>query len=265
MPKSIRAVALTSLPLVVTITGYTALHPGLSPVRSWAGRKVTSLWAERHTCPVCGQRSIFAPFGDPPRPAAMCAVCGALERHRLLYLYLQDNTTLFSDKLSVLHFSPEPGLSATLKAKSNLTYATSWYEPDRPADFHLDLTNLAQPDASWDVVIAYHVFEHIPDDRTAMRELFRVVKPGGWAVLQVPLREGPDSIEDPTVETNEERDHRFGQWDHVRYYGWQDFADRLTEAGFDVHIERPGRELSDDAIHQYALSRDERIYIARKH
>jgi SAM-dependent methyltransferase len=98
-----------------------------------------------------------------------------------------------------------------------------------------------------------------------MRELFRVVKPGGWAVLQVPLREEPDSIEDPTVETNEERDDRFGQWDHVRYYGWQDFADRLTEAGFDVHIERPGRELSDDAIHQYALSRDERIYIARKH
>jgi SAM-dependent methyltransferase len=194
----------------------------------------------------------------------MCRVCGSLERHRLLYLYLQSKTRLFDDPLSVLHFSPERGLSAVLKRQPNLSYATSWYEPDRPADFHLDLTDLAQSDASWDVVIAYHVFEHIVEDRTAMRELYRVLKPGGWAVLQVPVREEADSFEPLGADTDEERLAVLGQADHVRLYGWKDFANRLTDAGFDVQIERFGRELSPELVREYALDRDERIYIARK-
>jgi predicted SAM-dependent methyltransferase/rubredoxin len=231
-----------------------------------APQAVTALHevAQANTCPVCGQRSVFTAFGDPPRPLARCRACGSLERHRLLYLYLRQETSLFEDKLSVLHFSPEKGLSAALRAQKNLVYATSWYEPDRAADFHLDLTDLSLPDESWDVMIVYHILEHITEDRKAMREMYRVMKPGGWAVVQVPVRDVPDSLEDPSVVTEKERDEKFGQYDHVRYYGWKDFADRLSDAGFEVKIERFGRELSDDLVREFSLDRDERIYLLRK-
>jgi ubiquinone/menaquinone biosynthesis C-methylase UbiE len=128
----------------------------------------------------------------------------------------------------------------------------------------LDLTRLTLPDESWDVVICYHVFEHIPDDRAAMREMYRVLKPGGWAVVQVPVRDVPETLEDPTVQTAEERVRLFGQRDHVRYYGWRDFADRLEDAGFEVTIERFGRELSAEDVKTYALNPNERIYHLRK-
>jgi SAM-dependent methyltransferase len=179
-------------------------------------------------------------------------------------LFLQQKTNLFTDSLSVLHFSPERGLSEALRAKANLNYATSWYEADRPANFHLDLTSLALPSESWDVVIAYHILEHITEDVKAMREIYRVLKPGGWAVLQVPVRDQPDSLEDPSIVTDRARNEMFGQHDHVRYYGWKDFSDRLVTAGFKVTIERFGRELSDEMMREFALDRDERIYVARK-
>lgn len=89
----------------------------------------------RNTCPVCLQTVTFLPAGDPPRPFAGCPSCGSLERHRLLSLYMRQKTPLFRDQLSVLHFSPERGLRAMLSNQKNLTYATSWYEPDRPADY----------------------------------------------------------------------------------------------------------------------------------
>ncbi len=220
--------------------------------------------AHLNTCPVCLQTLQFIPSGTPPRPLALCPYCGSLERHRLLYLYLRQKTNLFRDQLSVLHFSPERGLGAALKAQRNLTYATSWYEPDREADYHLDLTNLALPDNSWDVMLVYHIFEHIPDDRKAMRELFRVLKPGGWAAVQVPIRDEPDTYEDASVVSEQDRTEKFGQFDHLRFYGWKDFADRLTQAGFAVTIERFGHELSESAVREFALDRNERIYLVRK-
>lgn len=217
-----------------------------------------------NTCPICGRKSVFRAYGKTSRPRAKCPVCGALERHRLLYLYLKLKTNLFKDQLSVLHFSPERGLSAVLRSQKNLKYATSWYEADRRADYHLDLTKLDLPDESWDVMICYHILEHIPDDRQAIREMFRVLKPGGWAVVQVPVREQPDTLEDPAIVTPEQRDEAYGQADHVRFYGWKDFAERFEAAGFEVTIERFGRELNEDAVREFALMRDERIYLVRK-
>jgi SAM-dependent methyltransferase len=217
-----------------------------------------------NTCPICLQTTFFVPAGDPPRARAGCPYCGSLERHRLLYLYLRQRTALFRDQLSVLHFSPERGLREVLENRKNLKYASSWYEPDRPADFHLDLTALALPDNSWDVLIVYHILEHIPDDRKAMREMFRVLKPGGWAVVQVPVLEQEETREDPTATTPQQRLEKFGNEDHVRFYGWKDFADRLAAAGFQVTIERFGQDLSDSTVREFALDRNERIYLLRK-
>lgn len=215
-----------------------------------------------NTCPVCGQRSVFGPAGRIPRPGARCNRCGTLERHRQLYLYLQRKTDLFRDEFSVLHFSPARGLARRLKTQANLHYVTSEY--DKPADLQLDLTRLDLPDESWDVILCYHVFEHIPDDRAGMREMFRVLKPGGLAVVQVPVREEPDTLEDLAVITDEERVRLYGQADHVRYYGWKDFADRFEEVGFEVTIERFGHELSPEEVREYALDPNERIYLLRK-
>jgi SAM-dependent methyltransferase len=272
VPKQLREVRVRALPSLLLVAALVFISVSLGdkgivvPPRPLP-LAVTALRGEirqSNACPVCEQRSFFVPYGDPSRPLARCPVCGSLERHRLLYLYLRQKTNLFKDRLSVLHFSPEKGLSAALRAQRNLTYATSWYEPDRPADFHLDLTHLTLADESWDVIIAYHILEHITEDRKAMREMYRVMKPGGWAVVQVPVRDEPDSLEDPSVVTEKERDERFGQYDHVRYYGWKDFADRLKEAGFEVKIERFGRQLSDDLVRELSLQRDERIYLLRK-
>ncbi len=259
-----RVLALSSLLLLTAVLAISVSLEGVAPPPSPAFSGVRPALPLATTCPVCGQRSVFAPYGNPHRARAMCTVCGSLERHRLLNFYLKEKTNLYTDRLSVLHFSPEKGLSAVLKAQKNLTYATSWYETDRPADYHLDLTALALPDESWDVLIVYHILEHITDDRTAMREMYRVLKPGGWAVVQVPVLEQPGSIEDPSADTPEERTAKFGRFDHVRHYGWQDFTDRLTAAGFEVTTERFGRELSDEQVRKFGLDRDERIYLLRK-
>ena len=217
-----------------------------------------------NTCPVCLQSSTFIAAGSTSRDLALCVVCGSLERHRLLMLYLRQRTNLFRDQLSVLHFSPERGIGGELARQKNLKYATSWYEPDRPADFHLDLTALALPDNSWDVLIVYHILEHITDDRKAMGEMFRVLKPGGWAVVQVPTDERAESLEDPNIKTAEERRVHYGDPDHVRFYGWKDFADRLTAAGFQVTIAQFAQDLSDQQVREFALDRNERIYMVRK-
>jgi predicted SAM-dependent methyltransferase len=256
MRINVRVLTLSSLLVIIAGVYLARTDRGLA----WLGVEPV----QTNTCPVCLQATPFVPSGLPPRPRAACPYCGSLERHRLLYLYLRQKTNLFRDQLSVLHFSPERGLGGALAAQRNLRYASSWYEPERPADYHLDLTNLALPDNSWDVLIVYHILEHITDDRQAMREMHRVLKPGGWAVVQVPTREVPDTLEDPAIVTAEQRAEKYGLPEHVRYYGWKDFADRLTAAGFDVTIERFAQELSDSAVQEFALDRNERIYLVRK-
>ncbi|MEM7355011.1 MAG: methyltransferase domain-containing protein [Acidobacteriota bacterium] len=235
-----------------------ALRQAWSNLGDWTRKTL----GETNTCPICGEQSFFRSVGYRSRPRAACGNCGSLERHRLLYLYLERKTRLFEDELSVLHFSPMRGLARALRAKENLHYVTSEY--DKPADLQLDLTQLDLPDASWDVILCYHVFEHITEDRKAMREMYRVLKPGGWAVVQVPLRGAPDTFEDPSVTTPEGRLKAFGQRDHVRLYGWKDFAERLEEAGFEVTIEQFAQELDDEMVEEHSLSRPERIYFLRK-
>ena len=267
MPK-IRAVVLATA-LFASIVAFVFIYAGEARSRvllrqTWSDllTLVQERLGPKNTCPICGERSVFRTAGRKPRPRGACTVCGSLERHRLLYLYLEQKTDLFEAELSVLHFSPVRGLAKALKAKQNLNYVVSEY--DRPADLQLDLTDLALPDDSWDVLICYHVLEHITEDRKAMSEMYRVLKPGGWAVVQVPVREQPDSLEDPSIQRPEQREQMFGQHDHVRYYGWKDFADRLEQAGFEVTIERFGRGLSDELVREYSVFPDERIYLLRK-
>jgi SAM-dependent methyltransferase len=215
----------------------------------------------RVECPCCGGR--FRRFGpEADRPDAKCPKCGSLERHRVLWLWFQDRTNLLTDRLRVLHVAPERALQRRLARLANLDYLSA--DLDSPlADVQLDVTDIGFDDASFDVVICNHVLEHVPDDRTAMRELRRVLKPSGWAVLMIPYdRDRAVTFEDRDVVEPEDRERVFGQRDHVRIYG-HDYVGRLRDAGFEVAVERYDTELDPRTVALYGL-RAEEIFHCRR-
>lgn len=187
----------------------------------------------------------------------------SLERHRLMWLYLKMKTNFFTAQLKVLHIAPEYCFIKRFKKLPNLDYITADLESPW-ADVKMDINAMPFPSNSFDVVFCNHVLEHIPDDIHAMREIYRVMKPGGWAILQVPQNyEMEKTDEDITITDPKERERRFLQADHFRLYG-RDYADRLRMAGFDVEENRLVEELDADLVKRYALPEKEVIYIARK-
>jgi len=188
----------------------------------------------------------------------------SLERHRLLWLYLQRETDLFAKLYKVLHLAPEQAFYKRFKKIKNLDYITAdLYSP--LADVKADITNLPFDDNSFDVIFCNHVLEHIKDDTKAMQELYRVMKPNGWGVFQIPLDKNRDvSFEDDSITDKDERTRIFGQYDHVRVYG-MDYFDKLRTVGFTVESLDYSANLSEKEITKYALEKGELLPIARKH
>lgn len=202
-------------------------------------------------CPCCDSHfHRFIPYG--PRRNGMCPRCDSLDRHRLLWLYLPDCTNIFRDRLKVLHFAPEATFQKMLCGAPNLEYTSA--DLDSPlAMVSLDITDISYTENTFDVILCSHVLEHIPDDRKAMSELYRVLKPGGWALLLVPFdAERSETFEDPNVVDPKERERLFGQFDHVRVYG-RDFKDRLEHAGFTVRQEFYAQRLGPILARQFGL------------
>lgn len=213
-----------------------------------ARRRLAHLGA-RCACPIC--RSPIRAFADfNGRPSARCPVCDSLERHRHLWLYLKHRTELLRAPASLLHVAPDPSIDARLAGVRTLRYISGDID-GRRGTRRLDLTDLDLPDAGLDAVIAYHVLEHIGDDARALSEIRRVLRPGGFALLQVPIQPGP-TVEDPAVTDPAERLRRFGQHDHVRIYG-EDFPDRLARAGLDGKLETFRDELTPAHRMRYGL------------
>lgn len=220
------------------------------------------LYGYRFSCPICGGHfRKFLPFGVKPRPNAQCPRCGSLERHRLLWLYLRDMTNLFVDNLKLLDIAPMDCLQRKFRAMPNIDYISVDLESPL-AMVKMDITDMQFPGNQFDCIICYHVLEHIPDDQMAMKEMFRVLKPGGWAILQVPILRDK-TFEDPSVITPEDRERVFGQRDHVRIYGL-DYKDRLEQAGFSVKVDDYVKQMSDDVVRKYGLMKDENIYFCSK-
>ncbi len=212
---------------------------------------------EPRECPLCGFNGRFLAFGSPPRIDCCCPRCGALERHRLLALYLRDRLSL-SERARILHFAPEEPVVRMMRAKPSLAYVTADVQAGR-ADRMLNIEKILLSDASIDVVLCSHVLEHV-DDVQALRELYRVLHPGGYAILLVPIVEGWDTTyEDPMRLTARERHVYFGQWDHVRIYG-RDFRERVRAAGFELD------EFVADGptTVRYGLVPGERVFLATK-
>lgn len=215
-------------------------------------------------CPVCGKSSgHFRRYGLVPREDAQCVHCKALERHRLVWLFMQKNTNLFDTApKKMLHVAPEDCFESRFKELLGDGYVTAdLFQPS--VMVKMDVTEIPYEEQSFDVIICSHVLEHVSDDKKAMRELFRVLKNNGWAVLLVPIK-GDKTLECPSIVKPEDRLKVFGQKDHVRTYGL-DYIDRLCEAGFTVEV----AEVSDiadreDAVRMGLTSGSGRIFYCTK-
>lgn len=206
----------------------------------------------------------FLPYGyEKQRKSVLSPGTLSLERHRLMWLYLQRETDFFTSNLKVLHMAPEQSFYKRFRKLKNLDYTTC--DLNSPiADIKADIQNLPFEDNSFDVIFCNHVLEHVEDDKKALRELFRIMKPGGWGIFQVPIRYQLDkTFEDSTITDRKERIEKFGQYDHVRVYG-MDYYDILESIGFKVEKVNLSEKLSAEEIRKYALEKNEILPVVRK-
>ncbi|QXP55907.1 methyltransferase domain-containing protein [Cellulophaga sp. HaHa_2_95] len=206
----------------------------------------------------------FLPYGyESPRENVLSPSTLSLERHRLLWLYLKNETDFFTKKYKVLHFAPEQAFYKRFRALENLNYTTT--DLDSPlADIKADICDLPFADNSFDIIFCNHVLEHIPDDTKAMEEIYRILKPNGWAVLQIPQDlKRATTFEDNTITDRKERAKIFGQYDHVRIYG-RDYFTKLREIGFHVEEVDYTLKLAPETIDKYRLAKGEILPVVRK-
>jgi len=243
-------------------------RPWLIKVSYWVKPLfILYLKGNRFTDPIDGKsfRKLL-PYGyKKQRPNALSPSTLSLERHRLMWLYLKEETDFFTkdNQQNVLHIAPEQCFYKRFRKQKNLDYLTS--DLDSPlADVQADICNLPFEDNEFDVIFCNHVLEHIPDDKKAMAELYRVMKPGGWGIFQVPQDINRiETFEDDSITNKEERTRIFGQYDHVRVYGL-DYFDRLREAGFTVKEIDYTKKIALDLLERYALQKGELLPVVFK-
>ncbi|WGD35357.1 class I SAM-dependent methyltransferase [Olleya sp. YS] len=234
---------------------------------SYVVRPILALFLKgnKFTDPIDGKSfKTFLPYGyGQQRNNVLSPSTLSLERHRLLWLYLQNETDFFSAEKKVLHFAPEQCFLKRFRKLNNLNYTTTdLLSPI--ADVKADICNLPFEDNSYDIILCNHVLEHIPDDTKAMQELFRVMKPGGFGVFQIPQDLNRDkTFEDNSITDKKERAKIFGQYDHVRIYG-RDYFDKLRSIGFKVEEVDYTAQLCAEAIEQYCLAKGEIIPVVYK-
>jgi len=227
-------------------------------------REIT-LWKLRgnaYYCPICEKGfKTFLPGGPKRRPFALCPNCHSLERHRYLWLILQQlwGEGKISNTGKMLHFAPEQCLSKKFKKKFD--YISADLDPDF-AMVSMDITDIEFSDDTFDAIVCNHVLEHISNDRKAIAELYRVMKKGGWGSLQVPMR-GETTYEDDRISSPDARERAFGQSDHVRLYG-SDFYQRLQHAGFTTFIYKKGDFVTEEENIKLSLAIENELVIVRK-
>lgn len=218
------------------------------------------------TCPVCGHHyRSFLPYGRiNPRPNALCPNCLSLERHRLIWLYLKEKTGFFDKPQQVLHIAPEACFIRRFERLHGDGYITADLESPL-AKVKMDIHEMPLADNTFDVVLCNHVLEHVDSDLKAMQEIYRVLKPGGFAILQVPFFYPiPDTTyEDFSITDPRAREKAFGQDDHVRMYG-HDYPERIRAAGLTPIEDKFVMGLSAEEQQRYGLSKHEILYGGRK-
>lgn len=228
---------------------------------------VVKIHGEQCCCPMCNAKfPTYLPFGIVPRKDAMCPNCYSLERHRALWFLLK-RLNWNRPNMRVLHFAPEIAFYEIFSSKENIEY---WPVDLNPEIYEgrvkksVDITNIPFEDSYFDLIMCTHVLEHIPDDKKAMSELYRVLKPNdGVALLTVPIFDRPKTLENPEYNTPELRTKYYGQHDHVRAYGF-DYPEKLKTAGFSVTEFVVPDFCDESTISNYRLNPNERFHICRK-
>jgi SAM-dependent methyltransferase len=219
----------------------------------------------RFTDPIDGSSyRKFLPYGyQKIRENALCPGTLSLERHRLLWLYLERETNFINNAIKVLHVAPEQVFYQKFKTFSHWEYTTTDLHSPL-AEIKADLCELPFQDNYYDLILCNHVLEHIPEDQKAMQEMYRVLKPGGTLIAQVPLEENrTQTFEDNSITDKATRNEIFGQYDHVRIYG-TDYYTRLESVGFDSHAIDFLKKLTSQEKQKFALPYSEKIPIAIK-
>ncbi len=243
-------------------------RPYLQLVGHWAARGLSIFYiGNKVECPVCSHRyGKFLPYGrnTSSRENALCPSCLSLERHRLMALYLKKKTNFFTADLKVLHVAPEYCFIDRFEKMDNLDYITADIESPL-AKVKMDIHDIPFPDNSFDVAFCNHVMEHVDDYIRAMSELYRVLKPGGWALIQSPQdMKFEKTYEDPTITDPLEREKHFLQNDHLRLFG-RDYGRELEKGGFTVKEDRfVMDELSREEVMRYSLPSEEIVYFCSK-
>lgn len=234
---------------------------------SYVVRPVLALFLKgnRFVDPIDGKSfRTFLPYGyGHQRNNVLSPSTLSLERHRLLWLYLQNETDFFTKEMKVLHFAPEQAFYQRFKKQKNLDYTTTDLESPL-ADVKADICNLPFENNSFDFILCNHVLEHIPDDKKAMQELYRILKPGGIGIFQIPQDLNRElTFEDDSIVDKTERARIFGQYDHVRVYG-RDYFDKLRAVGFKVEEVDFTKNMSADLVEKYCLAPGEIIPVCYK-
>ncbi|MCH7402455.1 class I SAM-dependent methyltransferase [Belliella kenyensis] len=215
------------------------------------------------TCNVCGSHfRKFLPYGRKVRENALCPNCLALERHRLMWHFLQKETPFFNKPLKVLHIAPELCFIDRMNKLPNLDYITGDIESPL-AKVKMDVHQIPFEANTFDVVFCNHVMEHVEDDILACQEINRVLKDTGWGIIQSPVYDIPSTQEDKLITDPAMREKLFGQRDHVRKYG-KDYASRLSLSGLKVSENHFVKSLSKEVVSKYALPKDEIIFYCEK-
>lgn len=243
-------------------------RPYLQLVGHWAARGLSVFYIGNQVeCPVCNSKySKLLPYGrnTSSRENALCPSCLSLERHRLMALYMKRKTNFYTANLKVLHVAPEYCFIDRFEQMKNLDYITADIESPL-AKVKMDIHQIPFPENTFDVAICNHVMEHVDDYILAMSELHRVLKPGGWALIQSPQDMKYEvTYEDPTITDPKEREKHFLQNDHLRLFG-RNYGRELEKGGFKVTEDRfVMDELSKAEVQRYALPGEEIVYFCQK-
>jgi predicted SAM-dependent methyltransferase len=219
----------------------------------------------RHFCPCCGWKiQTFTHGGTSlrPRKEGYCPRCNSKPRHRWLWLYLKNHTEIFSKPMRVLHLSPAHSVSKSFRKLTHLNYISGDLHYRPSIQLKMDLEKSPFAANQFDAIICIHVLEHVVDDWPAMRSLFRMLKPGGWAIIAVPIRMDSETYEDPTITSPEDRKQHFGERDHMRFYGY-DLIDRLHQVGFTIKTHY-AKDLDQNIITKCGLKDNEVMFHCTK-
>ncbi|GMR22233.1 MAG: hypothetical protein BMS9Abin37_0567 [Acidobacteriota bacterium] len=270
--SALRAVAERYLPPRYLPAARSVFHRSVRAIRS------VIFYGSRFYCPLCDHRlRLFLPGGAHVpqlkhhklvglgfRAHRQCPVCLATDKERHQFLCISEQLAVFSgERIRLLHIAPEPNARRLLEASPRVDYFCGDLNSPQ-VDVRLDVRSIPYGDHTVDAILCSHVLEHIPEDREAVAELYRVLKPGGWAILQVPVSLSlEETMEEPRAQSEKEREMQFGQSDHVRLYG-RDYLNRLSAAGFEVEPYNYATAHGITAAHRNGLIVDEDVYVCRK-